>query len=182
MSTLFLASTRPTTASSIVQSITTLIGGSIIGLIYAWKPSVVGIGARSCSVVVDFLVIGNIIVACLPFLISPGYIRLVSLLLQRFLPHLLSDHKACRRLERPTKQKCPRTFGSAGLRSCCFYSHCCFPHSAGTFREIIQPKSGRASQKIKQDHDVEQFVVCILTISNALCHRPRLLVWCTARV
>ncbi|KAG9315784.1 ste6-like protein [Chiua virens] len=45
------------TLGAIVQAITTLIGGSIIGLIYAWKPALVGM-------------------ACIPFLISTGYIRL----------------------------------------------------------------------------------------------------------
>ncbi|KAH0832051.1 ste6-like protein [Lanmaoa asiatica] len=45
------------TLGTIVQAITTLIGGSIIGLIYAYKPALIGM-------------------ACIPFLISTGYIRL----------------------------------------------------------------------------------------------------------
>ena len=45
--------------SSIIQSMATVIGGSIIGLVYQWKLALVGI-------------------ACMPLLISAGYIRLVS--------------------------------------------------------------------------------------------------------
>ncbi|KAF9242534.1 P-loop containing nucleoside triphosphate hydrolase protein [Melanogaster broomeanus] len=45
------------TLGAIVQAIATLIGGSVIGLAYAYKPALVGI-------------------ACIPFLVSTGYIRL----------------------------------------------------------------------------------------------------------
>ncbi|KZT56320.1 P-loop containing nucleoside triphosphate hydrolase protein [Calocera cornea HHB12733] len=45
------------TLGAIVQSITTVIGGAIIGLCYGWKLGLVGI-------------------ACIPFVISAGYIRL----------------------------------------------------------------------------------------------------------
>ncbi|KAL5524544.1 hypothetical protein ACEPAF_9684 [Sanghuangporus sanghuang] len=45
------------TLGAIVQSISTLIGGSIMGLIYQWKLALVGI-------------------ACMPILVSAGYIRL----------------------------------------------------------------------------------------------------------
>ncbi|EGO23855.1 hypothetical protein SERLADRAFT_450147 [Serpula lacrymans var. lacrymans S7.9] len=45
------------TLGAIVQSIVTLVGGSIIGLAYAWKPAIVGM-------------------ACIPVLVSAGYIRL----------------------------------------------------------------------------------------------------------
>ncbi|KIJ64522.1 hypothetical protein HYDPIDRAFT_89952 [Hydnomerulius pinastri MD-312] len=45
------------TLGAIVQAFTTLIGGSAIGLAYAWKPALVGM-------------------ACIPFLVSAGYIRL----------------------------------------------------------------------------------------------------------
>ncbi|KAF9230206.1 P-loop containing nucleoside triphosphate hydrolase protein [Melanogaster broomeanus] len=45
------------TLGAIIQAIATLIGGSVIGLIYAYKPALVG-------------------VACIPFIVSPGYIRL----------------------------------------------------------------------------------------------------------
>ncbi|KIJ17535.1 hypothetical protein PAXINDRAFT_167550 [Paxillus involutus ATCC 200175] len=46
------------TLGTIVQSMSTLIGGSAIGLAYAYKPALVGMGS------------------CIPFLISAGYIRL----------------------------------------------------------------------------------------------------------
>ncbi|KAF8833200.1 hypothetical protein BDN67DRAFT_1017833 [Paxillus ammoniavirescens] len=46
------------TLGTIVQSTSTLIGGSAIGLAYAYKPALVGM-------------------ACIPFLMSTGYIRLV---------------------------------------------------------------------------------------------------------
>ncbi|KAF9242527.1 P-loop containing nucleoside triphosphate hydrolase protein [Melanogaster broomeanus] len=45
------------TLGAIIQAIAALIGGSVIGLAYAYKPALVGI-------------------ACMPFLVSPGYIRL----------------------------------------------------------------------------------------------------------
>ncbi|KAF9221679.1 P-loop containing nucleoside triphosphate hydrolase protein [Gyrodon lividus] len=45
------------TLGTIVQAISTLVGGSAIGLAYAYKPALVGM-------------------ACIPFLISTGYIRL----------------------------------------------------------------------------------------------------------
>ncbi|EIW81034.1 P-loop containing nucleoside triphosphate hydrolase protein [Coniophora puteana RWD-64-598 SS2] len=45
------------TLGAIVQSITTIIGGSIIGLAWAWKPAIVGM-------------------ACIPLVVSAGYIRL----------------------------------------------------------------------------------------------------------
>lgn len=44
---------------SIVQSLATVIGGSVVGLIYQWKLALVGI-------------------ACMPILISAGFIRLVN--------------------------------------------------------------------------------------------------------
>lgn len=47
------------TLGAIVQSIATLISGSILGLAFIWKVALVGI-------------------ACTPLLISTGYIRLVS--------------------------------------------------------------------------------------------------------
>ncbi|KAG6331124.1 hypothetical protein ID866_7968 [Astraeus odoratus] len=45
------------TLGAIIQAITTLVGGSVIALIYAWKPALVGI-------------------ACIPIVFSTGYIRL----------------------------------------------------------------------------------------------------------
>ncbi|KIO12002.1 hypothetical protein M404DRAFT_994061 [Pisolithus tinctorius Marx 270] len=45
------------TLGAIIQAITTLIGGSIIGLAYAWKPALVGM-------------------ACVPLLFSAGFVRL----------------------------------------------------------------------------------------------------------
>lgn len=48
-----------TTLGAIIQAATTLIGGSAIGFVYAWKPVVVGI-------------------ACNPLVFFAGYIRLVS--------------------------------------------------------------------------------------------------------
>ncbi|KAI9457410.1 ste6-like protein [Boletus coccyginus] len=51
------------TLGTLVQSIATLIGGSIISLIYAWKPALVGM-------------------ACIPFLLSTGYIRLRVVILK----------------------------------------------------------------------------------------------------
>ncbi|KAF8133779.1 ste6-like protein [Boletus edulis] len=67
------------TLGTIVQSLTTLIGGSIIGLVYAWKPALVGM-------------------ACIPLLISTGYIRLRVVVLkdqQNKRAHDSSAHLAC---------------------------------------------------------------------------------------
>ncbi|KAG6377083.1 P-loop containing nucleoside triphosphate hydrolase protein [Boletus reticuloceps] len=67
------------TLGTIVQSLTTLIGGSIIGLVFAWKPALVGM-------------------ACIPFLISTGYIRLRVVVLkdqQNKRAHESSAHLAC---------------------------------------------------------------------------------------
>ncbi|KAF8442930.1 P-loop containing nucleoside triphosphate hydrolase protein [Boletus edulis BED1] len=67
------------TLGTIVQSLTTLIGGSIIGLVFAWKPALVGM-------------------ACIPFLISTGYIRLRVVVLkdqQNKRAHENSAHLAC---------------------------------------------------------------------------------------
>jgi len=48
------------TLGAIVQSIATLVAGSVLGLVFIWRVGLVGM-------------------ACIPFLISPGYIRLVRL-------------------------------------------------------------------------------------------------------
>ena len=47
--------------SSIVQAIATVISGSVLGLVFAWK-------------------LGLVAFACTPLLVSTGYIRLVSTL------------------------------------------------------------------------------------------------------
>ncbi|KAI9573606.1 ste6-like protein [Boletus coccyginus] len=51
------------TLGTIVQSMATLVGGSVIGLVYAWKPALVGM-------------------ACIPFVISTGYVRLQVVVLR----------------------------------------------------------------------------------------------------
>lgn len=67
------------TLGAILQSITTLIAGSVIGLAYAWKPALVGI-------------------ACIPVLVSAGYIRLRVVVLkdqQNKASHESSAQLAC---------------------------------------------------------------------------------------
>jgi ABC-type multidrug transport system fused ATPase/permease subunit len=64
------------TLGTIVQSFATLIAGSILGLAFIWKVGLVGIGTLT-----SFLIITrahNHQSACIPFLVSTGYIRLVS--------------------------------------------------------------------------------------------------------
>ncbi|KAI6043447.1 P-loop containing nucleoside triphosphate hydrolase protein [Pisolithus marmoratus] len=51
------------TLGAIIQSVTTLLGGSIVGLAYAWKPAIVAIG-------------------CTPLVFSAGYIRLRVVMLK----------------------------------------------------------------------------------------------------
>lgn len=61
--------------TSIIQAAATLIGGSVIGLVYAWKVALVAIG----EFVSSFRCIVPICLsACIPVLVSTGYIRLVS--------------------------------------------------------------------------------------------------------
>ena len=74
---------------SIVQSIATIISGSIIGLIFQWKLALVGI-------------------ACIPLLISTGFIRLVFFWI--LLAYKISNNfsTACRRLEGPIQQESTR--------------------------------------------------------------------------
>ncbi|KAF9781642.1 P-loop containing nucleoside triphosphate hydrolase protein [Thelephora terrestris] len=67
------------TLGAIVQSIATIVGGSVIGLVFAWKLSLVGI-------------------ACYPLVISAGYIRLRVVILKdqtNQKAHASSAHLAC---------------------------------------------------------------------------------------
>ncbi|KAG1745981.1 P-loop containing nucleoside triphosphate hydrolase protein [Suillus paluster] len=67
------------TLGAILQSITTLVAGSLIGLCYAWKPALVGM-------------------ACIPVLVSAGYIRLRVVVLkdqQNKAAHASSAQLAC---------------------------------------------------------------------------------------
>ncbi|KAG1751165.1 P-loop containing nucleoside triphosphate hydrolase protein [Suillus lakei] len=67
------------TLGAIVQAIVTLIAGSVIGLCYAWKPALVGM-------------------ACIPVLVSAGYIRLRVVVLkdqQNKAAHESSAQLAC---------------------------------------------------------------------------------------
>ncbi|KAF8546860.1 P-loop containing nucleoside triphosphate hydrolase protein [Imleria badia] len=134
------------TLGTLVQSIATLISGSIIGLVYTWKPALVGM-------------------ACIPFVIWTGYIRLRVVVLKD--QHDKGAHRSSAQLA------CK---AAASIRTVAS------PHSGGRLSETIQGKSGRASQEFKQDDKVEQSVVCVLAISNFLRCCPRLLVWRTARL
>ena len=67
------------TLGAIIQSITCLIAGSILGLVFLWKVALVGIGTLSSKFY--FLILTrahNHLSACVPFLVSAGLIRLVS--------------------------------------------------------------------------------------------------------
>ena len=67
------------TLGTIIQSISSLIGCSIIGLVYVWKVGLVAIGTLTSKFY--FLILTrahNHWSACIPLLISSGYIRLVS--------------------------------------------------------------------------------------------------------
>lgn len=58
-----------------MQAIVTIIAGSVIGLSYAWQPALVGMGAMSFELHRTSAYIPY--AACIPVLISTGYIRLV---------------------------------------------------------------------------------------------------------
>lgn len=64
------------TLGSIVQAFFTVIGGSIIGLAYGWKLALIGMGepVLCCDFFLRTLSFGP--VACIPFVIGTGYIRL----------------------------------------------------------------------------------------------------------
>ena len=67
------------TLGTIVQSISCLIAGSILGLAFIWKVALVGIGTLTHSIQLSYLTRAhNHRPACIPLLISSGYIRLVS--------------------------------------------------------------------------------------------------------
>ena len=68
------------TLGTIVQSLSCLIAGSILGLAFIWKVALVGIGTLTTKF--SFLILTrahNHLSACIPLLVSSGYIRLVSL-------------------------------------------------------------------------------------------------------
>ena len=66
------------TLGAILQSFATIIGGSIIGLIYNYKVALVSIGMERTLCCYDGLWLIITSIACMPFLVSAGYIRLVS--------------------------------------------------------------------------------------------------------
>ena len=75
-------------ANSIIRAAATLIGGAAIGLAYAWKPALVGIGwfhIRACMPHCTYYLYSP---ACVPLVFSTGYIRLVS---QHASSSMLSD-------------------------------------------------------------------------------------------
>ena len=64
------------TLATIVQSIASLIAGSILGLAFIWRVGLVGIGTLTTKF--RFLWAHNHGLACTPLLISSGFVRLVS--------------------------------------------------------------------------------------------------------
>ena len=96
------------TLGAIVQSISTIILGSVLGLAFIWKLALVGI-------------------ACTPLLISAGYIRLVCLFCCR--PStlrliLIPPLPACRCPQGPGQQEGSRRICSSRLRGRWIHSHC----------------------------------------------------------
>jgi hypothetical protein len=87
---------------SIVQAFATLAAGLVVGLVYVWKIGLVGLGTYRHSLFLlnaaDYLTS-----ACVPFLMSTGYIRLVGGS-QFFLSsmNLIYSLPACCRSQRPT--------------------------------------------------------------------------------
>lgn len=59
------------------KALSGLVGGSIIGLIYGWKLALVGIGMSCMSVSTRQLFMFSFSIACIPLVISTGYVRLV---------------------------------------------------------------------------------------------------------
>jgi ATP-binding cassette subfamily B (MDR/TAP) protein 1 len=63
---------------SIVQAFATLGIGIIIGVIYIWKVGLVGLGISPQLIKFECTLNRLLDIACVPFLISTGYIRLVN--------------------------------------------------------------------------------------------------------
>ena len=107
------------TLGAIVQSVSTLIIGSVIGLAFNWQVGLVGI-------------------ACTPVLVSAGYIRLVRHLCCSCLVYIHSPLRcctACRRAQGPAEQE-----GARVIRSACLRSRRSHPHRriADTRRRLLQ--------------------------------------------
>ena len=66
------------TMGTIIQSIACLIAGAALGLAFLWKLALVGIGASIIAFKIRILHQLKIVLACVPLLVSTGYIRLVS--------------------------------------------------------------------------------------------------------
>ncbi|KAG1885118.1 P-loop containing nucleoside triphosphate hydrolase protein [Suillus subluteus] len=84
------------TLGTIVQAFVTVITGSVIGLCYAWQPALVGMGAMSLQHHRTSTYFPN--AACIPVLISAGYIRLRVVVLkdqQNKAAHESSAQLAC---------------------------------------------------------------------------------------
>ena len=105
------------TLGTIVQSISTLIAGSILGLVFIWKIGLIGMGTLTTKF--SFLILTrahNRRSACLPFLVSSGYIRLVCFGFDHMLPFSYAyAFEACRSFERSNEQKGPRRIRTVGL-------------------------------------------------------------------
>lgn len=144
-----------------MQALSTVVGGSVIGLIFVWKLALVAI-------------------ACMPLLISTGYIRLVrpfffgaecKLGLIR-----CSFPIACRCFERSRKQEVSRRISPARMRSRGFDPYCRLSHSRGRLLEALQRELGHPSEKEQQDSFVEQSAIRIQSILDFLRYRFGLLV------
>jgi hypothetical protein len=149
--------------NSIVQSISTVIAGSILGLVFVWKLALVGI-------------------ACIPLLVSTGYIRLVCGQMKINLPSTYPSLIACCGAQRSSQQEGPREFCSSGLRGSRFDTH---RRSFDTPRGVlcsIQPKLGRTSEEIEPLRIMEQPLICPLPIHCLLRHCSDLLVRIRPRI
>ena len=105
------------TLGTIVQSISCLIAGSILGLAFIWKLSLVGIGKLTTKFCFPVLTrTNNHRSACTPFVFSSGYIQLVSFGFDYRLSCTYSyTFEACHTFERSSEQKGPRRFCTVGL-------------------------------------------------------------------
>jgi len=70
------------TLGAIIQSVTTVLGGAIVGIFYGWKLALVGSGGHDRRVSIDarLTYVCETVTAITPFLLCTGYIRLASIL------------------------------------------------------------------------------------------------------
>lgn len=144
------------TLGAIVQSVAIVIAGTVLGLVFVWKLGLVGL-------------------ACMPLVISAGYIRLVS-----------NSHYSCgmtahpfaarRRAQGPDQQEGPRRLRTARVRSRRCNPHRRLPHARRPMRRAVQRLPRGPAQGLQPHRALEQPPLLALAVHVLLRHRAHLLV------